>query len=87
MQCIDCMASITIRDVDPRLKERLRVRAARHGRAMEEEVRDILRVVLADDETTLRRLGDAIRARFEPLGGVDIELPERDSIRQPPRLR
>lgn len=80
------MASITIRDLDPRLKERLRVRAARHGRAMEEEVRVILRVVLAEEERSSRRLGDAIHARFRAAGGVDLELPERDAVRTPPRL-
>ena len=37
------MASITIRDIDERLKTRLRVRAAHNGRSMEEEARDILR--------------------------------------------
>jgi plasmid stability protein len=33
---------MTIRDIDDRLKARLRVRAAMHGHAMEEEAREIL---------------------------------------------
>jgi len=37
------MASITIRNLDDDVKHRLRVRAAEHGRSMEEEARDILR--------------------------------------------
>ena len=37
------MASITIRNLDDWLKRRLRVRAAEHGRSMEEEAREILR--------------------------------------------
>ena len=37
------MASITIRNLDDGLKGRQRVRAAEHGRSMEEEVRQILR--------------------------------------------
>lgn len=37
------MASITIRNLDDALKQRLRMRAAEHGRSMEEEVREILR--------------------------------------------
>jgi phosphopantothenoylcysteine decarboxylase/phosphopantothenate--cysteine ligase len=41
------MASLTIRKLDPAVKESLRVRAARHGRSMEEEVRQILGEVLA----------------------------------------
>jgi plasmid stability protein len=31
------MASITIRNLDDEIKQRLRVRAAEHGRSMEEE--------------------------------------------------
>ncbi|MFO0684753.1 MAG: hypothetical protein U0234_22035 [Sandaracinus sp.] len=81
------MASITIRDLDPGLKERLRVRAARHGRAMEEEVRVILRVVLADDERPVRGLGDAIHARFRAVGGAEVVLPPREPARPPPKLR
>lgn len=81
------MASITIRDLEPRLKERLRVRAARHGRAMEEEVRVILRVVLVEDEGSARGLGDAIHARFRGVGGVELELPVREAVRPPPRFR
>ena len=45
------MASITIRDIDERLKTRLRVRAAHHGRSMEEEARDILRSALSTART------------------------------------
>jgi len=41
----DVMASITIRNLEVDLKRRLRIRAAEHGRSMEEEARDILRVV------------------------------------------
>src|SRR5215813_2992589 len=37
------MASITIRQLDEALKKRLRLRAASHGRSMEDEVRVILR--------------------------------------------
>ena len=35
------MASLTIRNLDETLKRRLRLRAAGHGRSMEEEVREI----------------------------------------------
>ncbi|HEY2136171.1 MAG TPA: plasmid stability protein, partial [Xanthobacteraceae bacterium] len=36
------MASLTIRQLDDDLKKRLRLRAARHGRSMEEEARHLL---------------------------------------------
>jgi phosphopantothenoylcysteine decarboxylase / phosphopantothenate---cysteine ligase len=49
------MASITIRQLDERLKKRLRLRAARHGRSMEDEARTILRNASAGEEITLER--------------------------------
>jgi len=79
------MASITLRNLDDQTKERLRVRAARQGRSMEDEARNILRAALAQDTKPARNLAQAIRNRFEPLGGVELELPEREPVREPPR--
>ena len=42
------MASLTVRQLDDKLKKLLRLRAARHGRSMEDEVRVILREAAAD---------------------------------------
>jgi len=42
------MASLTVRQLDDRLKRLLRLRAARHGRSMEDEVRIILRQAAQD---------------------------------------
>lgn len=78
------MASITIRDLDPELKAKLRIRAARHGRAMEEEVRAILRAALAEGDPTPASLGQAIQSRFRGLGGVELSIPPRDAMREPP---
>lgn len=72
---------MTIRNIDDRLKARLRVRAAMHGRSMEDEPGDILRMHLSAEPTSGRNLADAIRARIEPLGGVELELPIREVIR------
>lgn len=47
------MASLIVRNLDDALKTRLRVRAAYHGRSMEEEVRRILRTALAEDAMDL----------------------------------
>ena len=79
------MASITIRRLDDKTKARLRVRAAQHGRSMEEEARTLLRVALRDDATAASNLADAIRSRFRPLGGVGLRLPARESMREPPK--
>lgn len=81
------MASITIRNLDDDLKKRLRLRAAEHGRSMEEEVRDILRDVLAkppERGSTGLDLFNEMRALFEPLGGVELEIPPREPGREPP---
>lgn len=79
------MASITIRNLDDETKERLRVRAAHRRRSMEEEARSILREAL-DAETKLpRNLAKAIHDRFAALGGVDQEIPVRESMREAPQ--
>ena len=77
------MASLTIRKLDPALKERLRQRAARHGHSMEEEVRRILNAaceVEAEPETAYARL----RRHFEDIGGIELELPPRSPGREAP---
>lgn len=67
------MATLTIRKVDDALKQRLRVRAAHHGRSMEEEARDILRAALAAEPRSNQNLAEAIRELFAPMGGVELE--------------
>ena len=80
------MATLTIRNLDPALKEQLRVRAAQHGRSMEAEARDILRETLKEPERPAIDLYQRIRARFEPFGGVDLDLPPREPAPEPPRF-
>jgi plasmid stability protein len=77
------MASMTIRDLDERLKARLRVQAAQHGRSMEDEARDILRTALSTERSRPGTLVDSIRARIEPLGGVELEIAPREAMREP----
>lgn len=79
------MASITVRNLDEGLKQRLRVRAARHGRSMEEEVREILRQAIGDLPAPTN-LGQTIHARFAAVGGVELELPVRGPMREPPSM-
>lgn len=84
-------ASLTIRNLDPTLKERLRTRAAQHGRSVEAEVRRILQVALGDEgeppvPPPERHLYDRVRDHFAPLGGVDLELPPREPADDPPRF-
>ncbi|HXF89413.1 MAG TPA: bifunctional phosphopantothenoylcysteine decarboxylase/phosphopantothenate--cysteine ligase CoaBC [Xanthobacteraceae bacterium] len=44
------MPSLTVRQLDEGTKKRLRLRAAKHGRSVEDEVRSILRAAAADTE-------------------------------------
>jgi plasmid stability protein len=74
-------ANLTIRKLDPAVKERLRIRAARHGRSMEEEVRRILSETLEPEPTNAF---DRLRRHFADPGGVDLELPPRLPGREPP---
>ena len=80
------MATLTIRNVDPAIKERLRVRAARNGRSMEAELRAILTDAIASAPSREVNLAEAIRRRFAPFGGVELELPPRAPVREPPRF-
>ncbi len=80
------MGSITIRRLDDQVKERLRVRASRHGRSMEEEAREILRVALNQKPSADANLAEGIRRRFAPLGGVELPAAPREPIREAPTL-
>jgi plasmid stability protein len=68
------LATLTIRNVDPEVQKRLRVRAAQNGRSMEAELRQILKDTLsADGHEPQANLAEAIRRRFAPYGGVELE--------------
>ena len=77
------MASITIRRLEESTKQRLRVRASQHGRSMEEEAREILKVALTPSGGG-QNLAESIRRRFAPLGGVDLPEMARGPMREPP---
>jgi len=73
------MATLTIRGLDDDIKARLRVRAARHGRSMEAEVRSILDEALPAQHAS-SGLGSRIHARFADVGGVELDLPRRSEM-------
>ena len=80
------MASITIRNLDEDVKTRLRMRAAGNGRSMEEEARLILREAVGRKDMPAKGLGTAIHELFKPFGGVELELPPRGPMREPPHF-
>ena len=78
------MASITIRNLDDDVRARLRVRAAEHSRSMEEEVRIILRDAVSGAKFVPQDLAAFTRECFAALGGVELEIPGRGPMREPP---
>jgi len=76
------MASITIRNIDDQLKERLRVRAAERGRSMEEEARVILRQAVGG--VSGPELWALSRELFTGAHGVELDPAVRDDDRPAP---
>lgn len=69
------MAQILIRQIEDDVKAKLQLRARRHGRSTEEEVREILRNSVRDEQNTPTLLGSRIAARFADMG-LDEDIPE-----------
>jgi plasmid stability protein len=82
------MSSITIRNLDDKLKASLRMRAASHGVSMEQEVRNILQNTLDSGANTPDGLtfSQRINQRFKGLGLEDFPLPVRQPARPLPDL-
>ncbi len=70
------MAAVSIRGLDDQVRERLRVRAARHGRSMEAEIRNILAEAVLEQSPSAG-LFTTLLDRFGDLGGVELKLPQR----------
>ena len=66
-------ATITIGNLDGRVKKRLRGRAAMNGRSMEAEVRSIFSDTLGTEAVESVNLAEAIRRRVAPLRGIELE--------------
>jgi plasmid stability protein len=75
------MAAVSIRGLDERVKRRLRIRAAKHGRSMEAEIRVILTEAVSEPSES-EGLMTMLIDRFGAVGGVDLDLPTRST---PPR--
>ena len=77
------MPTITIRNLDEKVKRKLQVRAALNGRSMEAEAREVLAQSLDGERVSgnvaelEEDLGTAIHKLFAPLGGVELEIPPR----------
>ena len=76
------MAQFIVRNLEDDVKARLKRRAERYGRSMEEEARHILRNAVREENRPAPRLGSRIAARFRG-AGLTQDLPELHG--QPPR--
>ena len=78
------MASITIRNLEDKIKTQLRVRAAHHSRSMEDEAREILKTSLSLEHQPDTHVVESIRQRFSSLEEFELEILPREPVREPP---
>ncbi len=69
------MAQLLVRNLEDNVKAKLQQRARQHGRSTEEEVREILRAAVRDEERPREGLGTRIAARFAGIG-LEEDIPE-----------
>ena len=78
------MATLTIRNLDEKLKSLLRIQAAQHDHSMEEEARIILKEALFTQAEDFNKLGSLIYERFIAVGGVELKSPSRNHYTRKP---
>jgi len=69
------MAQFVVRNIENEVKARLQRRAKRHGRNMEEEVREILRDAVKEEDSPAGGLGTEIARLFAKVG-LEADIPE-----------
>jgi plasmid stability protein len=79
------MLNITIH-LDEALEAKLQTCASQHGRSIEDEARYILSCALAENAPEPGNLFDTIRRHIDLLGGVEINIPPRGPLREPPKF-
>jgi plasmid stability protein len=77
------MAILTVRNLEDSIKEKLRIVAAEHGQSMEEEVRQILKRALINENRD-KGLATQINQHFAKVGGVSLQLRNRSLPRSAP---
>lgn len=69
------MAQLVVRNLESDVKARLKRRAERHGRSMEEEARRILREAVKSETASRGGLGSRIARHFSRVG-LSEDVPE-----------
>lgn len=67
------MANLSVRKLDKRVYEQLRIRAAQHGTSMEEEARQIITQVVSAPQ----KISDVFQKYFGEKKGIDLKLTKR----------
>jgi len=80
------MSSLTVRNLDESVKNSLRVRAARNGRSMEEEVRQILQNIVAPEQAGQVSFAERVNSRLAGLHVESLPIPARQLARKPPDI-
>ena len=80
------MGSITVRNLDESVKNGLRLRAARHGWSMEQEVRQILQQTVAPSLAGQISFAERLNRRFTHLDAAAIPLAPRKIARTAPEF-
>jgi plasmid stability protein len=81
------MAQLVVRNIEERVKARLKQRAVRRGHSMEAEIRDILRHAAGTEKSAKTGLGTRIARRFAGKG-LNFEVPEwRGEEARPAKFR
>ena len=75
------MAAIVIRNLSPETHRALQARAAQHGRSTEAEARTILDEAVRPPARV--KLGSALAALAQPLGGLDLDISRDKSPAEP----
>ena len=78
------MSSITVRNIEESIKVGLRIRAARHGCSMEQEVRNILQQTIAQEAPQQISFAELVTRRFKGMAVQDLPIPARQAVRTPP---
>jgi plasmid stability protein len=73
------MSMITVRNLPDDVHRALRVRASRHGRSTEAEVREILSAAVKPPSRVL--MGDALAALGRRIGVTDADVRAIDAVR------
>lgn len=69
------MAQFVVRNLEEDIANKLKQRAKRHARSMEDEVRHILRTAVQERPQRAQKLGTRIAQRFRG-AGLTTDLPE-----------